>query len=100
MQPWLLRCVLVHVGHSRLRRATHCRTAQINSPKPRFGPWLKRSFLSFAVAEAGGTVTALDGAPFDLSCRAVLGGASGIHDELLTLLREADAIAADPESPR
>jgi len=50
-------------------------------------------------AEAGGTVTALDGAPFDLRCRAVLGGAAGIHDELLRLLRDADAIAADPESP-
>ncbi|CAN0053755.1 unnamed protein product [Heterosigma akashiwo] len=49
------------------------------------------------VAEAGGLVTDLDGSPYRLSTRAVLGSNGLVHDPVLEVLTEANAIRCDDE---
>ena len=62
--------------------------------EPELAPW-DTAAGTLLIEEAGGAVTDLDGSPYTLATRAVLGSASGVHTALLGALEEADALTAD-----
>ena len=62
--------------------------------EPELAPW-DSAAGTLLIEEAGGTVSDMDGSPYVLSTRAVLGCASGIHHELQQTLAEAEAVKCE-----
>jgi myo-inositol-1(or 4)-monophosphatase len=62
--------------------------------EPELAPW-DTAAGTLLIEEAGGVVTDMDGSPYDLSTKAVLASAPGVHGELQRALQDARAVRSD-----